>query len=558
MISKDQIRSTLLQVAVNNNLVGESVNLLVDELAYSLYHSQIEVMNAVQESNLSTAKLLNSKIRSCMNVMYSVFRGRNARVKLNFQNNTQIKKSKFDVIYTSNTFKVYAEKAEDLSPSVDQGSTGYNKYTLIGILANKDLYESEVEVTLSKQYYIDMIIDREVISNLSEDVQILINGVEYPTTRNFYDHIQQALPLKNNDAYLIGDKYYYVKGVDWIEIPESDPLVKSLKIKGELVSKTQLPSLPSENLDSIFVLTIPDYGIRLFKRGYFNTSDKVTIRALKYTTVNEINSDEFSKITIPGTILTGPLDISNEVKRSSQLDPEGNPTYLDNGIIREITRDDEKSLLYNANLYERLQATILSKSDINALFSEYFIEQVRSAINWYDDKGQDNFNEGTVYIFYVPKIDKDYILDSQMDDFKNKYGSYFISKNLTSVIGQLLLIDVQVTLYLSDSNELSTDIENIFNNYSNQLNDPNNWDNNVLKPKQIFAEISKLSTVDYIDELLYEQYTNPSGIKESLLDGESQLLPPTYIEDSDLGIKVPTYYKFNINITYKSSYENIS
>lgn len=562
MLSKDQIRNALLQVAENNNLTGDSVNLLVNELTYSLYHEQLEITNAIQESNLSTAYLLNSKIRNCMNVMYSVFRGRNCRVKLNFQNNTLIQKNKFDVLYTSNTFKVYAEEALNLVPSVDEGGVkGYNKYQIIGILADTNLYEVDITVNEESQYYIDMIEDRKVLSELSEDIQVFINGIEYPTTRNFYDHIQQSIPLKNNDAYKIGTSYYYVSGIDWIQVPETDPLVNDFIIKGELSSTTQLPKLPSGDLDAIFVLTIPDYGIRLFKRGYFNINDEVKIRALKYTTVDQINSDEFSKITIPGTYLTTRLTKSNEVRRSPELGEDGLPTYLDNGIVKEIERDNNKSLLYTANFYERLQAKMLSKSDINNLFTEYFIEQVRNAINWYDGKKDEDgklidFKQGKIYIFYVPKINKDYITNDQFNAFIIKYGSYFISNNMIAVSGVLLTIDVDLILYMNDSIEIGDSIENIFNNYANQLNDPNNLGTNLLKPKQIFADISKLPTVDYIDELSYISYTNEyNGATESLFNAEVQLLPPTSVFDEDSQINIPTYYQFNLNIVYKSSFE---
>ena len=554
MISKETIREELKKIASNNGLHGESVNMAIDLITYSLYHEQFEIANMVQENNLSTAKLMNSKIRSCMNVMYPVYRGKNARVKLNFVNNTLITKNRFDVLFTSNTFKVYAEESINLSPSIDGGDSGISKYSIIGIISNKDLQEYTKTVDKDDIYYIDFTIDREIVSNLSEDVQVFVNGVEYPITRSFYDYIQSDIPLKDMDAYLIKDKYYYVNGVTWIPIPESDPKVADLKVKGTLDSTTLLPILPSKEIDPLFILTIPDYGIRVFKRGYFKPNDSVTIRGLKYTTASQINYDEFSRIIIPGTELTTVLTKDNVVRRSPSLNKEGKPDYLDNGIILEIERDDEKSLLMNANNYSRLQNKTLAKSDINALFTEYFIDQVHTAINWYDGKKDPNtlqdtvtFDAGKVYIYYVPKVDNDFITIDQMEVFKQKYGSYFITNTLVAESGILLTIDVQIVLVTKRSVDLMKDLESIFTNYSMILNDPNDKESNVLKPKSIFSEISKLNDVDYIDSL---EYTQARGLSETIVLGNDVLKNlPTNFNGT------PTYYKFNINTTYKLTYE---
>lgn len=554
MISKETIREELVKIASNNGLYGESVNLAVDIVTYALYHEQFEITNMVQENNLSTAKLMNSKIRSCMNVMYPVYRGKNARVKLNFINNTLISKDKFDVLFSSNTFKVYAENSINMTPSIDGGSSGISKYTVIGILSNKDIQEATKTVGANDGYYIDFTIDREIVSNLSEDIQVFINDVEYPTTRSFYDFIQSDIPLVNGDSYLIGNKYYYVNGVTWVPIPETDPKVADLKIKGELESTTLLPILPSKVLDPLFILTTPDYGIRIFKRGYFKTNDVIKIRALKYTTYDQINSDEFSRIIIPGTELTTELSKGKLVRRSPSLDKEGKPTYLDNGIIPEVARDDEKSLLMNANNYSRLQNKTLSKSDINALFTEHFIDQVHTSINWYDGKKDPNtmldtvsFDAGTVYIYYVPKVDNDFITVNQMEVFKQKYGSYFITNTMKAEAGILLTIDVQIVLVTKRSVDLINELENIFANYSMSLNDPNDKESNLLKPKLIFSEISKLPDVDYIDSL---EYTQARGLADTIVLGSDVLKTlPTNVNG------VPTYYKFNLNTTYKLTYE---
>lgn len=612
MISKEQIRTALSKIAENQNLQGESINLLINQLTYALFHEQLEITNAIQESNLSTAYLMNSKIRNCMNSMYSVFRGRNARVNLIFKNNTHIKKSKFDVLFSSNTFKVYASEPFDLIQKYIEGKSTIKDDHIIGILAKKDLYDHTIQVTEDNKYYIDFIIDKKVINNLSEDIQIFINGKEYPITRNFYDHIQQVLPLKDHDAYEIGNQVYYLEKYDWKSVDKSDikDLGFKLNILGNLSSKTQLQKVTDNDLDALFVLTLPDYGIRIYKRGYFTPSDEVRIRALQYCTAAEINSDEFSKIILPGTFMDT-LPNKDIIVTKHNLEKSV-------GLIPEVERENGKSLLYTANLYERLQAQILSKSDINALFNEFFIEIVRSSINKYDDSTKtsdfndamnnlkkfvdeykskvkpdgtvDNaivkdlvtsseklikinkvgevsrsFNDGYLYIFYVPKIDLDTVSDSMVDRFKEKYGSYFITKNITPVLSQLCTVNVSLTVYLTESVEITDQIEKIFSQYEYQLNDPNDLTytltsgdkKNVIKFKQIFSDISKLDKVDFIDNLVYSGYQFGNG-EYVELDSEKDIPvnSPTLV--GEVEVLVPTYYKFKLDINYKMSYENIS
>lgn len=621
MLSRIQVRDALKQIAQNNNLTGDAVDLIIDQLAYSLYHEQLEITNAVQESNLSTARLLSSKIRQCMNVMYSVYRGRNCRVKLNFQTDIKLSYNKFDVLYNSNTFKVYAQDNFTINPDVVNGDS---YHTVIGLLSTKDLYDTTINVTKTNQYYIDLIIDRVILADISEDIQVFIDGTEYQVTRNFHDFIQQALYFDNYDAYQVGEYYYYAYNGEWLQVEADDNGNIDLSkyyILGTVDKIDELPSLDNLKRDKLFALTLPEYGVRLYKRNYFKVSSEVRIRALYYTTMDEINEDEFSKIFIPGTVNIEQVPIKNalgevnwvvdyehkgcKISKSNIVSTQDTiidkvRIYNDAGIIPEIDKDNERSLLQNANYYSRVQGKILSRSDINILFVEYFRDIVKSATNWYldgSDKGTIEttdlaFRDGNVVIYYIPINEREVISDNSFKSFKKRYSSYFISNNLIQMSAVQVDVNVSLVLYLNSQVSLDSELESIFDNYAGRMNDCDlNYDfngyakndyryrtggslddnvSNVFKYREIYSKINKLSDVAYIDSFILTDcsyngntinlYKRVNENDES--EFEVQLLPPPYINDTynldllnKINMKVPTFYKFNLTISYKLTYD---
>jgi hypothetical protein len=250
MTSQEAIKSALVKIGEQNGYSGEMVEISADLLSYVLYQNQIEVANVSQESSLTTAKLMNSKIKLCMESMYSVYRGYNARVLLNFK---------------SNTFKLYSTKNYSIIP--EQYGTVREPMECLFVTGTKNV--TEITIDDNNKYYIDLKdSDGHLLSNLSEDIKVTIDGIEYPTTRNFYDHINTPIPT----------------------------------------------DLDSEELDKIFVLTTMDNGIRLYKRGYydpvsgkmigyFKVSSVVKVETFKYTKFEDINPDEYNKITLPATEL---------------------------------------------------------------------------------------------------------------------------------------------------------------------------------------------------------------------------------------------------------------
>lgn len=573
MLSKDQIIKTLKSIAENNNLTGESVDLLIDLIAYAMYTEQFNIMTAIQENNLSTAKLMNSKIRSCMNVMYPVYRGRNARVKLLINTTQYLNKSKFDVLYSSNTFKLYAEDSLTISPTLDK------PVAITGILCKTPLYENTFTIDTSNRYYIDFMINQKIIGNLSEDIRVFIDDKEYKVTRNFFDFIRQNVSAVPGNYYQIEDKseYYIITSDYKFQAIYSDedfnqyrtdyPELEFNKVE-DLKSVTDLPSMDSliNDQETLFALTITDFGVRLYKRGYFKVSSKVKVQVLDYTTLDSINTDEFTKIKIPGTTnVETVISDGVETYRSLKSLDKNNvvPRYYLKGCgaIKEIEREPDDTVLMNANYYERLQGQMVTKADINLLFNEYFIELVLNSINYHEFKPEEGKNN--IYIYYVPKVDLNNLTKDEIDVFISKYKSYFISDNLQIVMAQKIMIPVKITLYVNSMIDLSEDINLIFNQYSNKINSRDKSAENqyIINWNKIRSSISKLDSVDYVEDIQFGQSNGDAYYIDDVDMSPVRWVnnnPEKLRVDADHPEGVPTYYGFKVDIIYKSNYENLS
>ena len=107
MKSLSDYTKILRDTATNLNLHGESVEMLVQMLANALYISEVEHITYSQEASLERASLENSKIQHCVDQMYSVYRGSNPRVILNFKASKLFQFNPYDEIIKSNNFKFY-------------------------------------------------------------------------------------------------------------------------------------------------------------------------------------------------------------------------------------------------------------------------------------------------------------------------------------------------------------------------------------------------------------------------------------------------------------------
>lgn len=547
MKSRDSIKKSLVEIANNNGYQGEIVEVAANMLSYVLFHDQIEILNSARESSLSTAKLMNSKITECMNVMYSVYRGKNARVTLNFINNTIINKSKYEQVYESNTFKLFACDTVNM---IVQQENNQPKIQQMTLMFSQARYDYEVTIDSNNKYFIDVLDeDGHPLTDLSEEIRVTIRNsenadeIEYPTTRDFYDHINTAIPEDSNNR---------------------------------------------NELDKIFILTTTDFGVRLFKRGYrdddgktvgyFKEGDIVHVTCFKYMRAEEINTDEYNRIILQGTTLRA---FQNETFDGANTGRK---------LIDEIAREDQNSVLYNANSSTRTQSKILSNSDVAHLFSEFFIDDVLSSAHRYESLTQEVLDtnatpvsEDTLHIFYLPRQDNYIIPVDEVMNFKTKYKSYFISHDIDAYPAQIATVNVLLSVFLNTYDEISEDLTAIFSNYENRLTQRSNYteldfkDSDSLRTdfdyysqlfdlRDLHAQISKLSQVAYIEQLSYDSVIFESDQEHQSFSTEQlgNRLPTSILTSYIMSdgrtvlVRVPVAYKFNLSISYKNSYEIIS
>lgn len=456
MKSKDEIKSDLQLIAKNHEMTGEAVDMIIDLLTYSMYHEQVNILNTAKEMSLNDAYSINSKIALCDNVMYSVFRGTCPIVHLNthFDSNTYY--NKFDLLYTSNTFYLYALDKVDHSADIDTESVTQ----VDAILTRNKLIEKTVECTYN-QYYIDLVDDvyGNTYSDISDDVMVTIDGRMYGTTRIFADHCKS-----------VGDD------------------------------------------ELIFILTIPDYGIRLYKKHMFGSGSIVEIKAIVYTTLDDINEDDINNIRIPGLrFLESPkLDSNGDIIINEDGDEEKIKPI---DYSAEISRQDSDSLLYYANFASRVDHEIKSNSDVNYLFSEVYIKYVESSTFRYVRKGEiyggNELTEDTLYISYIPKPG-DQLGPDDFEEFSDNYGSYFICNKI--VISQAKRIDINLNIRV-----VVTNGESIYEEVQSILNSEFNKKLGLaLNEKLLQSMISKIDNVKYLDN--FELIVVTVGESDSVLN----------------------------------------
>lgn len=460
------ILNDLQNIQDEMKLEGDAVEINKRIAAYVYYHQQIDIVNAIRESSINSAYLMNSKIEHCMDNMYSVFRGTNPILTMNLILNAEFGYDKFDLVYNSNTFKLYAKEVISQHPTLPNLNGTYTPISVDFIVssAEKITYcPADDENLLDDKkwpYYIDIKLDTDrLASNLSEHLFIyrLVNGEkqEVKWTRIFTEHSTS---------------------------PVSDEL--------------------------LFVLTIPDYGIRIYKKGYFDYElDKdLHFEIIPYTTTSEVNLFDFEKITIPEGTLKSPsgypqdeLPDPNDTSLLEQvinIDDSGNlvesvenPELYQMILSKEIGRQDSATLAYQCNFSGRSSSSMISNNDILFLFSETFIDRILSC-NFELD-----LESSSVIIYYTPNPNSTAITPNEKTDFVNKYDKYGIA-NSTIAIQEGNRVTRVVTLeYVSDGmTDITEAANNIIESYNNILG-------KELNQKELEGQFAKLQGVSYISSL---------------------------------------------------------
>lgn len=477
MNSKEDIRDALLRIADNYKMRGEAVEMAVELVTYALFHEQVAIANTAKEMSLTDAVLMDSKIAQCANVMYSVFRGKCPTVRLNLHFTAIVNKGRLDTLYEGNTFNLYA--AEPISETPDGSDDSTRQVE--AILSKYDVIDRTYDIT--KDNYTGLEVtddDGNTINNISDDIIVQVlqrnegmdsgdgSAREYAVTRIFSDHCKSV-----------------------------------------------------GNGEMIFALTIPGFGVRLYKKGNFTIGTSVRVKAVIYTTLSSINTDALNRISISGATLMESSHMEDDPDNALGRVEVVTPALEYDG---EVERPEVDTIPYLANYAGRVSHQIQSNSDVNYFFSEVFIDRVMSSTFKFFKKGSvlpDDFGnipeEGKtvgndcLYIWYIKKKNARSISVEESGDFATNYGSYFLNGNIIIKEGTEIKVKLELDVVLDSTETISEDVESILES------DFNHRLGSTLNKELLRAKISKLTHLSYIKTF---ELTAPSGTDIS------QPLPP--------------------------------
>lgn len=246
--SLSEIEEEFRTIADANQLVGDSVEVLIKLLSYNRYESLTSVDNVLLESLPDTAVNTNSKIAHAMNEMYSIYRGKNATVVVDALVTGNVKLEKYDKVYSDRDNSLYFLSAslDGVEVDGDYQFTYGKTYKLTLLKAEKKLTEV-VTVSEENKYLIELL-DTDISETYS--IRTGSNLETYiPITKDFGKHLDSSL---------------------------------------------------DENVEDLaFDLTIPDYGLRFYapNSNGFNSSLTYTIDYFKFIDKSiDINSLQNIKI----------------------------------------------------------------------------------------------------------------------------------------------------------------------------------------------------------------------------------------------------------------------
>lgn len=466
MVSIDEIKSKLLNIAESEGYKGEVIDVISSLLSYSLYNEYISNLNLYNELNLNTAITENSKILRAAEQMYSVFRGSLPTVEFNFIPNIKLDYDRLDLVNAFNKCYIYACE----NTQIHIGKIDINKQeeaqSIKCYITNTPMKSANTEI-ISKEngniYFIDVKDkDGKLAKNISE--HILVKDVDPDTgnerilkvTRSFHEHCSSYI-----------DEDYE---------------------------------------DNVFALTMPDYGVRLFKFGYRDESNSMTkvgfwpsghrieISYLEYSDDVKYNESEFERYKINGA--------------EKPADDSVKPYYtIKNGAYR----DTVESIPYLANTSINIRSVISSRTDISELFKEHFIDEVKNA-----ELKELSMTNGKkkIKIIYTIRPEKEeknneYSISSdKILDFKTRYGTYLTQSGDVDLVAEKAeTINVNLVLYVKSNTKIDQKITDILAKYEGKIETWKKEEELLYNETKILSMISKLDEIEYISSSTFSPAT---------------------------------------------------
>lgn len=514
MRSLQDYRDIYKEIAKNYNITGDSVELLVQLLANASYISEVENISYMQEASLEKCTLINSKIHHCMDMMYSVFRGRCPRVIIKFMPTKYHEFNVYDTIVSSNDFNVYylgyipqneegIDEDEDepkgkssitgtknlpleegfvygpcvVNPAVDEEET----VTIIGLIAKEKITQSW---TTSKYntYYVETLEE-----NLSNDMYVKIDGNFCDTTRIFSDHILNHYIFDLTTTSFSSRLYVadiYKKGLERNDEPG--------------VEETNDP----------------------------NTT--ITATYYKFSKISEYKPAELKKINISGAEM-----VSFDLSFLDRLGKKGEETAPGVIIIPEVDREGVGTIHYKANRDRYVESIIRSNSDVGTVLEEMYPAKVREyGTNYIFNYGE---SSSRVDLYYVPINITNLLTDAEIAEFIETKKAYYVVDDIYVSNGRQFTAFFTIDVELYKPFTIDNSISDILNNYSKRFNV--DMDSSL---EEIQTLISKVSNIKQVRGITVN-YLDPE-------DNEASLEDLYDFDDESKTIKPDIYFKIEYNI----------
>lgn len=358
----------------------------------------------MKESSLEKCSLLNSKIQHCVDNMYSVYRGACPRVIIKFKPLKYMTLSPYQQIITSQKFSVYYLAYWNGEEWIYSDKTYYPNETpekILCLIAKETANISE-EIDSKNTYYVECTED-----SLSDDCYVTIQGSLAKRTRIFAEHILEH---------------------------------------------------------SVFDLTLPSYGSRLFFANYYKDTverdsqdimpmtEKSIVEAtyFKYSTLDTYNETELERIKLQGGEL---LDF--EDKELISLTGGEDTEQFSKGLyyIEALSRDDSGTIHYKANRDRYVNSIIRSNSDIGIVLEETYPDIIKSGGTNYVFNSSGGYS--SIDIYYIPINDQYLLGESEVSFFSTEKRAYYIITDNISVkkgIKYIANFNISIDLF-GNSNE---------------------------------------------------------------------------------------------------------
>lgn len=517
MRSLQDYRDIYKEIASSYNITGDSVELLVQLLANASYISEIENISYVQEASLERSTLVNSKIQHCMDMMYSVFRGRCPRVIMKIKPTKYMRFDVYDQIVSSNSFNVYylgyyngvsdnsinnvtgtkgmpLEEGFiygpcEINPAIDENDT----VVVIGLLAKEKISESWV-TNKNNAYYVETLEE-----NLSSDLYVKIGSSDkkefIDTTRIFSDHI-----LKHYIFDLTTTSY------------SSRLYVADIYRDSDILDRNDEPSVSSSG---------PDVNIYLDAVYY------------KFSSISEYKQAELKKINISGSEMVGFDSEFLESRGCSEIAP---------GVIivNEVGREGVGTIHYKANRDRFVSSIVRSNSDVGVVLEETYPSKVmRGGTNFTFTSGDDSSSGSRVSLFYVPNDPLNLLTNTEISEFINAKKAYYIVDDIYISEGKQYTAFFNVDIELYKPYTIDDEVYNILSTYEKKFSV--NLEKSIDEIRTLLSKISNVKQVMSLD-ITYLDPDNNSG------NGASNEDVYNDIYDSDGNIKPDVYFKINYKI----------